>query len=198
MGCSSYCPVEATDHIPVVATSVNVNIEKTLMLKPDLVFVSSLINRETIDNLKKLGIRVENMPYPKSFEDICTYFISIGELTSQMVKATKIIEDQKVRLENLRTFSLRERAQNIAIVNQYIESCDMNVEEYVLMGRIPYHSRFNFFDTDKDFEIVYMYLGMADTLRFKDKRMSELSGGEQQLATIAQALTQQPQLLLLD
>ncbi|HNX56771.1 MAG TPA: helical backbone metal receptor, partial [Prolixibacteraceae bacterium] len=50
VGCTNYCPVEATDKIPVVATAVNVNIEKLLMLKPDLVFASSLIKPEILDN----------------------------------------------------------------------------------------------------------------------------------------------------
>ena len=100
--------------------------------------------------------------------------------------------------KNLKAFTLRQRAQNIAIVSQFIEAGDMSVEDYVLMGRIPYHNRFNFFETDEDFEIARKYMELIDTWRFKDQLMSELSGGEQQLAGIARALTQQPELLLLD
>ncbi len=100
--------------------------------------------------------------------------------------------------KNLKAFSLRQRAQNIAIVSQFIEAGDMSVEDYVLMGRIPYHNRFNFFETNEDFAIARKYMELTDTWRFKDQLMSELSGGEQQLAGIARALTQQPELLLLD
>lgn len=103
VGSSSYCPVEASDKIPVVASAVSVNIEKTLMLKPDLVFASSLIKPETIDYLKKLNLRVEYMPYPKSFDEICTDFIRIGELVGQGAKAKTIVSRQKERLAKLQT-----------------------------------------------------------------------------------------------
>lgn len=102
VGCTSYCPVEVTDKIPVVASAVNVSIEKTLILKPDLIIASSLIKPETIDNLKKLNLRVEYMPYPKSFDEICTDFIWLGELVGQGTKAKSIVSQQKERLAKLK------------------------------------------------------------------------------------------------
>lgn len=102
VGCTSYCPVEAADHIPVVANAMSVNIEKTFTLKPDVVVASSLNKPETIDNLKKLGIKVVLQPYPKSFEEICAYFIQIGEIAGQGAKANEIVSQQKARLEKLK------------------------------------------------------------------------------------------------
>ena len=102
VGCTSFCPVEASDHIPVVANAMNVNIEKTFTLKPDVVIASSLNKPETIENLRKLGIKVVLQPYPESFDEICTYFIQIGELVGQGVKAKTIVDQQNVRLAKLK------------------------------------------------------------------------------------------------
>ena len=93
---------------------------------------------------------------------------------------------------------LKERAQNIAIVTQNIEIGSMTVEEYVLMGRIPYHKQFQFFETKEDFAIAEKYMKLTGVDKLKGKYMNALSGGEQQLAGIARALTQEPDLLLLD
>lgn len=102
VGCTNYCPVEANDKIPVVASVVNVNIEKVLLLKPDLVFASSLIKPEIIDNIKRLGIKVEYIPYPKSFDEICLDFVRIGELVGQQAKAKNIVAQQKERLTKIK------------------------------------------------------------------------------------------------
>jgi len=93
VGCTSYCPVETSDKIPV---------EKALTLKPDVVIASSLNKPETIDNLKRLGIKVVLQPYPESFEEICAYFVQIGELVGQGAKAKDIISQQKSRLTKLK------------------------------------------------------------------------------------------------
>jgi iron complex transport system ATP-binding protein len=98
----------------------------------------------------------------------------------------------------MQKMSLREKARNIAVVTQNIEVGNMTVEEYVIMGRIPYQRQFQFFETREDMEIAEKYMTLTGVAELRDKNMNSLSGGEQQLAGIARALTQEPQLLLLD
>ncbi|HCE56289.1 MAG TPA: ABC transporter ATP-binding protein [Prolixibacteraceae bacterium] len=106
----------------------------------------------------------------------------------------------KITLNGQQTqrMSLREKARNIAVVTQHIEVGNMTVEEYVIMGRIPYQKQFQFFETGEDLAITEKYMKLTGIDNLRDKNMNSLSGGEQQLAGIARALTQEPELLLLD
>jgi iron complex transport system ATP-binding protein len=114
-----------------------------------------------------------------------------GELTT--LKGSSILNGKLIQKMNL-----REKAQNIAVVTQNIEVGNMTVEEYVIMGRIPYQRQFQFFETAEDLTIAEKYMGLTGISALRDKYMNALSGGEQQLAGIARALTQEPELLLLD
>lgn len=74
---------------------------------------------------------------------------------------------------------------------------DYKVMDVVLMGRYPYIGRLKG-ETAKDREIAIENMKFTNTYQFKDRSFNQLSGGERQRVILAQALTQQPKILLLD
>jgi len=100
--------------------------------------------------------------------------------------------------KNIWKMNFNELAKNIAVVSQSPETGFMTVEEFVLLGRIPYYKKFQFLETKYDLEIAKKSMILTDTFRIKNQMINQISEGEKQLAFIAQALTQEPKLLLLD
>ena len=91
-----------------------------------------------------------------------------------------------------------QRARYLAVVPQAVSLPPaFTVWETVLMGRTPY---LNFLGqtSARDEEIVRLALQKVDALDLAERRVGELSGGEQQRVLLARALAQSTPILLFD
>lgn len=95
-------------------------------------------------------------------------------------------------------YKFKEQARYIAVLPQITSiNFAFKVEEFVMMGRYPYINRFSGI-RKSDIEAVEKAMVITDILELKEKSITQLSGGELQRVFLAQAIAQQPELLLLD
>ena len=98
----------------------------------------------------------------------------------------------------LREYNRRDLAREIALVPQdFYINFPFTVREIVLMGRHPYIPRFAP-PSAKDMSIVDEIMESMEIDRFKEKYVTELSGGEKQRVVFARAFAQDTPVLVLD
>ena len=110
------------------------------------------------------------------------------------VQAGKVLADGA----DLLALPAMQRARHLAVVPQAVSMPPaFTVWETVLLGRTPY---LNFLGqiSEKDAQIARLALQRVDALDLAERRVGELSGGEQQRVLLARALAQSTPILLLD
>ncbi len=84
-----------------IGNVVEVNVEKIVSLKPDLVFSTPLTNPQASRKLKEFGIRVVEIPPGKNFEEICDIFLKLGKIAGKEKKADAIVEKARAEVDRL-------------------------------------------------------------------------------------------------
>lgn len=102
VGCTNYCSLQSNTYAEIVANAVQVNYEKIVLLKPDLVVTTNLTKIRTIETLRKLGIDVRVFPNPEDFATICDQFIELGAILGKKGKAISIIDQMQQRIQDVR------------------------------------------------------------------------------------------------
>lgn len=94
------------------------------------------------------------------------------------------------------------KRQEVALAMAYVPQAHgvafgFKVIDVVVMGRISHMGKFGY-PKKADFEIAEKVLEDLEISYLKDCKYTEISGGERQLVLIARALTQQPEILIMD
>ena len=99
---------------------------------------------------------------------------------------------------DIRKMNNRDISRKIAVLPQKKGlPSDITVERLVQYGRVPY-AGFGGRLSPEDNGVIDRMLDITGTEKFRFRRVSTLSGGEAQMAWIAMALAQQPEILFLD
>ena len=134
------------------------------------------------------------------------FFIIIGPNGSGKTTLLKVISGiEKLQSDHLeilgrssRSFSGKARAKAIAYVPQLTQvDFPFTVTEVVLLGRSPHLGMLGI-EKQNDLEIAKQAIAFTGVEHLADRKLDQLSGGEQQRVFIARAICQEPQIMLLD
>lgn len=99
---TNFCQEKFNLDKEVIGDSLNINIEKVLFLKPDIIFITAMNKMEQVGKLKRFGIGIKYYPYANNFKDSCRNFLELAKLVGKERRAIKIIEKVSAKLEGLK------------------------------------------------------------------------------------------------
>jgi len=98
VGCTTYCKRPEAKLKERVGKAIEVDLEKVIALKPDIVFATSLTDPRAVNRMRELGVKVVVFPEPKDFQEICNQFVKLARLIGREGKAKEIISRVKARV----------------------------------------------------------------------------------------------------
>jgi ABC-type Fe3+-hydroxamate transport system substrate-binding protein len=104
VGVTTYCerPPEARAK-EKIGNVTQVNIEKVVQLKPDLVLATPLTGERTAERLKHLGLRVVVFKDPNSFAEMNQQFLELGRIVGRAEQANEIVRASEQKVERIKS-----------------------------------------------------------------------------------------------
>ncbi|NPA35297.1 MAG: ABC transporter substrate-binding protein [Chlorobi bacterium] len=101
VGATSYCDITKDNKDLIIGDAINVNIEKVLLLKPDIVLTTPMTRKSTLDLFRENGIKVYVEGKQYSFRDICKHFKELGTQIGRRGKAMSIIGRARTHIDSI-------------------------------------------------------------------------------------------------
>lgn len=115
-GCTTYCvKPEAARQKEKVGTVVEVNLEKIVGLRPDLVLASGLTDARAVKKMRTLGMRVEMFYQPKNFDELCDELMRVGRLIGKEDAARTIVDESRKRAAEISARNLGEKKVTVFV-----------------------------------------------------------------------------------
>ncbi len=136
---TTYCVVPADAKFKEkIGTVIQMNIEKIISLKPDVVIASTLSREKQIEILKRQGINVIRYKNPKTFPEMCQMTIDLGSVLGKKDKALKIVKEAQKTVDKI-----KKKAEKLIPKKVFIQiglkplhtvTKDIFVNEYIRYG----------------------------------------------------------------
>lgn len=128
VGISSYCFLAETHKNLVLGNLIELNIERILLLKPDIVFLTEMVNKSDLNTLQRHGIRTYILPKLTSFDDIIKNYYDISVIINEENLANRNIEIYKAKIDSL---------QNIVKIKNKRPKIFFQISSNPIFGVIP-------------------------------------------------------------
>ena len=103
VACTTYCVTpEAAKKKEKVGTLVDINVEKVVALKPDLILAMTFTDNKSIEKFRNLGLKVELFKSPRNYDYLCRSFIRFGKLVGESAKAEAIVSQSRKEVQAIR------------------------------------------------------------------------------------------------
>lgn len=117
VGVTTYCvrPKEARLK-EKIGTVMEIDIEKIISLRPDLVIATPLTDKRDLEKLKDMGINIISFPLAKNFSDLCSQFLELGKVVGKEGTARKVLLKVSARV-----FKIKERIKKIQKPSVFVQ-----------------------------------------------------------------------------
>lgn len=114
---TTYCirPKEAISK-QKVGTVTEIDIEKIVSLRPDMVIATPLTNMKQVEKLKQLGVPIISLPPAEKFSDICSQFLELGRLTGKRDEVEEIIKNSNEKIKQI-----KDKVKNLRKIKVFVQ-----------------------------------------------------------------------------